>query len=198
MKKNTMKVAMLAAASFGWISLAAAQGPEGGHMRRPGGPGFGPGGGPGGPGGPPMGPPMGMIAEHLGLTDDQKAQWKEIHEKARESGEPLLKAAGAAKEAFDKALEAENADASTVGQAAIAMRNAHRAVGAHHKATFDAVKAILTPEQLAKFEEMEKHRGPGPNGFGPGGHQGGPQGGRPGGGPQGQGPQRRKGPGGSK
>jgi protein CpxP len=186
-----MKVALLAAASFGWISLASAQGPEGGPIRRPGGPGFGP-GGPGGPGGPPMGPPMGMIAEHLGLTDDQKAQWKAIHELARETGEPLIKAAGAAKEAFDKALESENAEAGEVGKAAIAMRNAHRAVGAHHKATSDAVKAILTPEQLAKFEEMERRRGPGPNGFGPGGRQGGHPGG-----PQGQGPRPRKGPGGS-
>jgi Spy/CpxP family protein refolding chaperone len=116
---------------------------------------------------------MEMIAEHLGLTDDQKAQWKAIHEKARESAEPLMKAAGAAKEAFDQALEGENPDAATVGQAAIAMRNAHRAVEAHHKATFEAVKAILTPEQLAQVEEMEKHmRRPGPGGPGMGGPQG--------------------------
>ncbi len=165
MKKHTFKVAVLAAASFGWISLAAAQGPEGGHMRRP-----------GGPGGRGRGGPIGMMADHLGLTDDQKDQWKAIHEKAREEGEPLMKAAGAAKEAFDKALNSDSADAATVGQAAIAMRNAHRKVEAHQKATLEAAKAILTPEQLAKFEEMEKQkRGPGPGGFGPGG-PGGPDG----------------------
>ena len=90
-----------------------------------------------------------------------------------------MKAAGAAKEAFDKALEAENADAATVGQAAIAMKDARDQVEAHHKATMDAVKAILTPEQAAKFEQMQKHmmRGPGP------------------GGPQGQGMRKRQGPG---
>lgn len=174
MKKQTFTVAMLAVATFGWISAAAAQGPGGGHMRQMGGPG-GPGFGPGGPGGPPIE----RIAEHLGLSDDQKAQWKTIHEKARETGEPLMKAAGAAKEAFDKALEAENADAATIGQAAIAMKNARNQVEAHHKATMDAVKAILTPEQAAKFEEMQKHmmRGPGPNG------------------PQGMGMRKRQGPG---
>jgi len=118
-----------------------------------------------------------MIAERLGLSDEQKAQWKAIHEKAREEGQPLMKAAGAAKEAFDRALEAENADAAAVGQAAIAMKNARSRAEAHHKATLDAAKAILTPEQSAKFEEMEKHmmRGPG--------------------GPQGQGMRKRQGPG---
>jgi len=159
MKKQTLTVATLAVATFGWISIAAAQGPGGGHMRHQGGPG-GPGFGPGGPAGP-GGAPIEMIAEHLGLSDDQKAQWKTIHEKARETGEPLMKAAGAAKEAFDKALDAENADAATVGQAAIAMKNARNQLEAHHKATMDAAKAILTPEQAAKLDEMQKHMGQG-------------------------------------
>ena len=127
------------------------------------------------------GPPIEMVAEELGLSDDQRTQWKAIHEKARETGETLMKTAGAAKEAFDKALQAENADPMTVGQAAIAMHNAHQKVEAHHQATIEAVKATLTPEQLAKFEEREKHRpggAPSRGGFAPGG------------------PQRRRGPGG--
>ncbi len=159
MKKQTLTVATLAIATFGWIAAAAAQGPGGGHMRHGGGHG-GPGFGPGGKGAPPIE----MIAERLGLSDEQKAQWKAIHEKAREAGQPLMKAAGASKEAFDKALEAKNADAATVGQAAIAMKAARSQVEAHHKATMDATKAILTPEQAAKFGEMQKHmmRGPGP------------------------------------
>ena len=161
MKKQTLAIAMITVGTFGLIAAAAAQGPGGGHMRHEGGPGFGPGrqGGPGGP-------PIEMVAERLGLSDEQKAQWKAIHEKAREAGEPLMKAAGASREAFDKALDAENADAATVGQAAIAMKNARNQVEAHHKATMEAVKAILTPEQAEKFEQMQKHmmRGPGPGG----------------------------------
>jgi Spy/CpxP family protein refolding chaperone len=151
MKKQTMTIATLAVAALGWISVAAAQGPGGGQMRRHGGAGFGPGSG-GGPGGPRVE----MIAERLGLSDEQKAQWTAIHEKARETGQPLMKAAGEAKEAFDKALEAETADVATVGQAAIAMKSARLQVEAHHKATLESVKAILTPEQLAKFEQMGK------------------------------------------
>lgn len=182
MKKQTLSMAAFAIATFGWIAAAAAQGPGGGHMRRPGGPSGpqGPGFGPGGPGGPPIE----MIAEHLGLTDEQKAQWKAIHEKAREQGEPLMKAAGEAREAFDQALEAENAEPAAVGQAAIAMRNARRNLEAHHKTTMDTAKAILTPEQAEKLEAMEKNmRGRGPGAFGPG---------------QGQGMRKHKGPRGSK
>jgi protein CpxP len=160
MKKRTLTLAAFAIASLGWISTAAAQPPEGGRMRRPGGPG-GPGFGPGESGGP------GRIAEQLGLTDEQKTQWKAIHEKERATAEPLMKAAMAAKEAFDKTLESDSADAASVGQAALAMRDAHRKLEAAHAATFEAVKAILTPEQLAKLEESQKHmRRPGPDGPG--------------------------------
>lgn len=177
MKKQTLTVATLAIATFGWISVAAAQGPGGGPMRHGGGSG-GPGLGPGGPGGPPIE----MIAERLGLSDEQKAQWTAIHDTARATGEPLMKAAGVAKEAFDKALQADNPDPAAVGQAAIAMKNARSQVEAHHKATMEAAKAILTPEQAAKFDDMRKHmmRGPGPNG------------------PQGQGMHKRRGTGESK
>ncbi len=180
MKKQTLTITALAVATFGWIAVAAAQGPGEGHMRRPGGPG-GRGFGPGGPGGP-GGPPIEMIAERLGLTDDQKAQWKALHEKAREEGQPLMKAAGDAKEAFDKALEADKADPLAVGQAAIAMKSARDRVEAHHKATMESAKAILTPEQAAKLEEMQKRmmRGPGPGGPG---------------GPEGPGLRKRQGPG---
>lgn len=181
MNARTIKIATIAIASLGWIASAAAQGP-GEHMRRPGpgGPG-GPGFGPGGPGGP-GGPQMEMMAEHLGLSDEQKAQIKAIHEKTRETVEPLAKAAGDAHQAFDQALNAENADAATVGQAALAMRNADRRIEAQHKAAMESVKALLTPEQAAKFEEMQQHiRRPGPEGFGPGGPKGAQRQRRPGG-----------------
>jgi Spy/CpxP family protein refolding chaperone len=125
---------------------------------------------------------MKMIAERLGLSDEQKAEWKTIHENARKTGEPLMKAAGEAQQAFDKALESENPDPAAIGQAAIAMRNAHRAVEAHQKETFDAARAILNPDQLAELEKMEKHMGARrPGGFGPGG-------------PQAQGLRKRRGP----
>ena len=152
MKKHTMTVAAMAVASLAWIPIAVAQGP-GGHMRRPGGT-----------------PYAGRVAERLELTDEQKAQWKTIHEKAREDGDSLMKAAAEARKAFDTALNAETANAAAVGEAALAMKTARDRVSDHRQQTQEAIKAILTPEQLAKFEEMEKrmrgHREDGPQGQG--------------------------------
>ena len=178
MMKNAFKTVALAAVTFGWIAVAAAQPPDGGPRRGPGHPG-GPGFGPGDRG--PGGPPIERIAEQLGLTEEQEEQWKTLHEKERESARPLIEAAENAREAFDKALNAENADATAVGNAALAMRAAGRKLEAHHKAAFESVKAILTPEQLAKLEEHEKRgRRPGPGGPGAPGFGAGPKARRPG------------------
>ena len=165
MKKQLLTLAVIATTSLGFTSHAAAQGPDGAPPRhRQGGPG-GPGVGPGGPGGPPFE----MIAEHLGLSDEQKAQARAIFEKQMAATKPLMKAAGDAAAAFEKALETDTPDAAAIGQAAIAMRNARRDVQTAHQAGFAEIKAILTPEQLAKVEAMEKQRGDHRPGFGPGG-----------------------------
>lgn len=159
---KTAAVALaVALAAFG--AFAAAQ--DGPRPRRQGpGPGFGM-TGPGGPGPAPMGLPL----HELDLSDEQREQIRAIHEKERESLKPVIEKAEAARQAFDKALNAENADAQAVGQAALAMKAAQAQVDAAHKATVEQVKAILTPEQAAKLEEMQKRRprgGPGAPGFG--------------------------------
>ena len=194
MKKQALVLAVIATTGLAWISPAAAQGPGSGPGDHRQGPPMGRGFGPGEPGGP-GGPPLDMMARHLGLSDEQKGLVKAIHERQMEAAKPLMKAAGETAEAFHAALEGDNSDPAAVGRAAIAMRNARRAVEGAHKAAFEEVKAILTPEQRAKVEEMEKRRsehGDGP-GFGPGG-PGGPggwgRGGRHGG-------KNRGGPGGS-
>ena len=189
MNKQVLTLAVIATTSLGWIAQAAAQDPAGGphgHRRDlPMDHGFGP-GGPGGPNGP-GGPPLGMIAQHLGLSEEQKTQLKAIHEKQMEATKPLMQTAGESAAAFEKALEADSPDPAALGQAAIAMRNARRQVEAAHQAGFEEIKALLTPEQRAKVEEMEKHRGErgGDHGFGPGGH-GRPGAHRPGGRPDGR------------
>jgi len=109
-----------------------------------------------------------MIARRLELTDDQKDQLKAHHERERESAKPLLEAAREARKAFDTALKAENADAATVGQAALAMRDARVKLEAHHKAAMEGVKAILTTEQFEKLQKMQQRRARRGHGFGPG------------------------------
>ena len=158
-KSLLMMVAAAAVAAWPWAGLAQAQDPPApprGHE-------FGP-GRPGGPGGPGIGP---RFAEELGLSDEQKAQLEALRTKQRETLRPLMESARQAHDAFQAALDADNADAAAIGQAALAMKAADNKLRAAHKAAFEEMKAILTPEQAAKLEQARaQHKGPGPGGFG--------------------------------
>src|SRR5438874_12917097 len=144
MRRLMTTVAVAALATLPWAAAARAEGPEGhphGH-----GPGFGP-----------------RFAEELGLTDDQKAQMEAIHNKTMEAARPLMESAHQAREAFQQALEADNADPATVGRAAIAMHAAEKKLHAAHEAAMDQFKALLTPEKRQKLDQMKERRpGQGP------------------------------------
>jgi len=115
-KSLLLMVAAAAVAAWPWAGLAQAQDPPApprGHE-------FGP-GRPGGPGGPGIGP---RFAEELGLSDEQKAQLEALRTKQRETLRPLMESARQAHDAFQTALDADNADAAAVGQAALAMKAA--------------------------------------------------------------------------
>jgi protein CpxP len=151
-KRVMTSVAAAALALCGWAAAARAQGPGApeGHER-----GFGRGFGPGG----------GHLAEALGLSDEQKTQLEALRSKQRETIKPLMDAVRQAHEAYRKTVDADNPDATTVGQAALALNAAEKKLRAAHEAAFAEMKAILTPEQQAKLEQM-KERGPrrGPGG----------------------------------
>jgi Spy/CpxP family protein refolding chaperone len=149
-------VAAAAFAALPWVGVV--------HAQEPPGPPHGREFGPGGPGGPGFGP---RLAEELGLSEDQKAQLEALRGKQRETLRPLMESARQAHEAFQGALDADNADAAAIGQAALAMKAAEKKLRAAHDAAFEEMKAILTPDQAAKLEQARaQHPGPGPGGFG--------------------------------
>ena len=150
MKKALSWASVVAVALVALASVAGAQGP-GPRGRRPGEAG----------GQPGFGPPAEQMAERLGLSDDQKAQWQALHEKSREAMKPLFERARQAHQAFQSALEAPNPDAPAVGQAALAMHAAEKKLHEAQQALFDEMKSILTPEQR---EKLEQARGRGPDG----------------------------------
>lgn len=88
----------------------------------------------------PKGDPGKMMKEKLGLTDEQAAQIKKIHEDARAQLEKLREDESLSKE--DKMAERKKI----------------------HEATKAKVDAVLTPEQREKAEEFRKERGDGPGG----------------------------------
>jgi len=149
-KRVMASVSGAALAALGWAAMAQAQGPGGpGPHDREFGRGFGP------------GP---RFAEALGLSDDQKAQLEALRAKQREAMKPLLDTVRQAHEALRQTMEADSPDPATVGQAALALHAAEKKLRAAHEASFSDVKAILTPEQQAKLEQMKEkgpHRGPG-------------------------------------
>jgi len=155
-KSVLMTVAAVAMAALPGAGLAQAQDPP--PPAPPHGREFGP-GRPGGPAGPGFGP---RLAEELGLNDDQKAQLDALAAKQRATLRPLMEGARQAHDAFQAALDADNADAVTIGQAALAMKAADRKLRAAHEAAFEEMKAILTAEQAAKLDQVRaQHKGPG-------------------------------------
>ena len=149
MKKamSGMSVVALALAVSAGVAGAQGPGPRGG---RPGNRGPGPG----------FGPAPERLAERLGLSEDQKAQWQAMREKNRDSMKPLFEGARQAHEAFKNALEAANPDALAVGQAALAAHAAQKKVHDAERAAFEELKSILTPEQREKLEEGRGRGGP--------------------------------------
>lgn len=147
--------AAAALSALPWMASVQAQDPPGPPPHRPEfGRGFGPGRGPG-------------FYEQLGVSDEQKAQLEALKAKRDETLKPLMENARQAHEAFRKALEAESADATTVGQAALAMHAAEKKLHADREAAFEEMKSILTPEQREKLDQMMRERGPRRPGHGP-------------------------------
>jgi Spy/CpxP family protein refolding chaperone len=153
---TTLAVAVLAAGST--LVLAQAQGP-GGPGRR--GPGQG----------------QGRIVEYLGLTDEQQATWKSLHEQHRTEIQPLREEGRELFQRLKAATEAENPDPATVGAATLALKQHRDKMKAAREAFEAQLTSVLTPDQKAKFEAFKAahprgemrgghrgHRGPGPDG----------------------------------
>ncbi len=142
MKKAMSGMSVVALALAVSAGVAGAQGP-GPRAGRPGDRGPGPG----------FGPAPEQLAERLGLSEDQKAQWQAMREKSRDSMKPLAQSARQAHEAFRNAVEAANPDALAVGQAALAAHAAEKKLHDAQQAAFEELKSILTPEQREKLEQ---------------------------------------------
>lgn len=97
------------------------------------------------------------LTQELGLSDSQQAAAKQLHEQLRETMKPLHEEQRALHEQVETALE-QGADAATVGNLVITAhqkRQAMRAAREEYEADF---AALLTPEQLAKYETLKEKR----------------------------------------
>jgi len=120
--------------------------------------------GPGGPGGPgmrrgPGGPGFGAGFRGLDLTDDQKAQLKQINESHAAEFKAVRDKSRAAHEGMQQLLEADSINESAIRakSAEIAAVEADMLI-LNAKIRKESMQ-ILTAEQLAKLKERRDNRG---------------------------------------
>jgi Spy/CpxP family protein refolding chaperone len=107
-------------------------------------------------------------AQYLGLTDQQKEAFRQIHDQQRPQMEALHQQMRDNNERFRKALESSNPDAVTVGELAIEGQKLREKGQALRDEADKQIRALLTPDQQVKFDAMKALRkGGGPMGGGP-------------------------------
>jgi Spy/CpxP family protein refolding chaperone len=111
------------------------------------------------------------LARALDLTDAQKAAAKPLQDELLATVKPLFADLETKHQAVHAALDA-NADAATVGEAAIAAHAVELQIKAAHEKFATAFAALLTPDQLTKFNTLKaQHEKMGMgHGFGHPGH----------------------------
>jgi Spy/CpxP family protein refolding chaperone len=96
------------------------------------------------------------LARYLRLTPEQTTTTKALLQTLNATVQPLRETGKALREAFYAELEEANANACDVGQAALDLHANREAIQAARQ-TFDtAFSAILTPEQLARYEALKE------------------------------------------
>ena len=101
------------------------------------------------------------LAEELGLNDEQKEAAKQIHEEIWAKVKPIAEQHHQQFEEIHALLDAGNANATEIGQKAIAAHATMKQVHTLHEEGMERFKALLTEEQKEKLETLEKeHPGP--------------------------------------
>lgn len=97
------------------------------------------------------------VARYLGLSEEQRDAWRELREAEREAADPILDAIEPLREDLADLLDEASPEACAVGGIVVeidAKRDDLRALHEEYVADFEA---LLTPEQLERWERLEAH-----------------------------------------
>lgn len=97
------------------------------------------------------------IAERLNLTDDQKAQIKTILRSEKDTLKPLLGQLHSARENLRTAIQASDANETTVRAAAARVAAVEADLAVERMKVFAKIAPILTDEQRQQLSEFEQH-----------------------------------------
>ena len=104
------------------------------------------------------------MARDLGLSGAQQEKVREIMDEQRAQREAIYEKLSANRDALHQLLESGSADASAVGELVLEGRKLHEESRLLRDAEQKAIRAILTPQQQKKFDqvlEQRRERGPG-------------------------------------
>jgi Spy/CpxP family protein refolding chaperone len=99
------------------------------------------------------------LAGYLGLTDQQKAEWRALREQRREQMKPMMEEGRALRTKLREAINAATPDPKAVGEATLALEAHHKKVQAEREAFQQKLEAVLDPAQKEKLKAFEAARG---------------------------------------
>lgn len=99
------------------------------------------------------------LARYLRLTPEQVETFKTLRQDLEADVKPLREAGKPLREAFRAELNAASPNACEVGEAALAVQENAEKIRAEYEEFDTAFSAILTPEQLAKYEALKEAAG---------------------------------------
>ena len=99
------------------------------------------------------------LSRYLKLTPEQNATFKTLREALQADLKPLQEQVKPLKDQLETQLDAASPDACAVGQTAVALDAVRDDIRAAYQKFDEAFSAILTPEQLEKYEHLKEAAG---------------------------------------
>jgi len=100
-----------------------------------------------------------LLARYLRLTSAQLASFKTLHHELQADLRPLRDQLGPLQDQLETQLEAASPDACRTGQTVVAIDAVRDDIRAAYEEFDTAFSAILTPEQLQKYENLKEAAG---------------------------------------
>jgi Spy/CpxP family protein refolding chaperone len=97
-----------------------------------------------------------LLARYLKLTPDQVKTLQQLAQDLQRTVQPLVEAGKPLRETLYNDLEAANPNPCTIGQDALALHENREKIKAAYEEFDRKFSAILTPEQLARYEALKE------------------------------------------
>jgi uncharacterized membrane protein len=98
--------------------------------------------------------PPAVVAQILGLSQDQLTQWITILQARNAALQPFGEKAQMAQQTVDQALSATNPDPLAVGQAIVTLRGLQMQIAAINSQSAAQFEKLLTPDQLQRLNDI--------------------------------------------